>query len=147
MVPPHFFLCGYKVRRIHEALRLEMNWLDYDVYRDCEQNQPLWTTLHLYEVVNLDDLLNVTKVSFFGDYLKCKRNVIECALSMYHHSCVFSLSPSSLTHSTQRRSSSSLRIQTWICHRSLFWALKLNPNSATLAPRLKVLTSLLSHSR
>ncbi|XP_008280627.1 prominin-2 [Stegastes partitus] len=32
-----------------------------DVYKDCEENQPLWTTLHLYEVVNLEELLNVSK--------------------------------------------------------------------------------------
>ncbi|XP_068578924.1 prominin-2 [Cebidichthys violaceus] len=32
-----------------------------DIYRDCEKNQPLWTTLHLYELINLEDLLNVTK--------------------------------------------------------------------------------------
>lgn len=34
-----------------------------NVCRDCEANEPLWTALHLYKVVNLDDLLNVTKVS------------------------------------------------------------------------------------
>uniref|UniRef100_A0A3P8T8Y3 Prominin 2 n=1 Tax=Amphiprion percula TaxID=161767 RepID=A0A3P8T8Y3_AMPPE len=32
-----------------------------DIYRDCEENQPLWTTLHLYEMVDLGDLLNVSK--------------------------------------------------------------------------------------
>ncbi|XP_070696693.1 prominin-2 [Pempheris klunzingeri] len=32
-----------------------------DIYRDCEENQPLWTTLHLYELINLEDLLNVSK--------------------------------------------------------------------------------------
>uniref|UniRef100_A0A3Q1F1R5 Prominin 2 n=1 Tax=Acanthochromis polyacanthus TaxID=80966 RepID=A0A3Q1F1R5_9TELE len=32
-----------------------------DIYRDCEENQPLWTTLHLYEIVDLGDLLNVSK--------------------------------------------------------------------------------------
>lgn len=34
------------------------------VYRGCEENNPLWTTIRLYEVVNLEELLNVTKVSF-----------------------------------------------------------------------------------
>ncbi|XP_075933073.1 prominin-2 [Anarhichas minor] len=32
-----------------------------DIYRDCEKDQPLWTTLHLYELINLKDLLDVTK--------------------------------------------------------------------------------------
>ncbi|XP_071336779.1 prominin-2 [Trachinotus anak] len=32
-----------------------------DIYRDCEENQPLWTTLHLYELINLEELLNVSK--------------------------------------------------------------------------------------
>ncbi|KAM9344897.1 prominin-2 [Symphorus nematophorus] len=42
-------------------LGLESNLSISDIYRDCEENQPLWTTLHLYEIVNLDDLLNVSK--------------------------------------------------------------------------------------
>ncbi|XP_042358223.1 prominin-2 [Plectropomus leopardus] len=32
-----------------------------DIYRDCKENQSLWTTLHLYELINLEDLLNVSK--------------------------------------------------------------------------------------
>lgn len=32
-----------------------------DIYRDCEQNKPLWTTLHLNELIDLEDLLNVSK--------------------------------------------------------------------------------------
>ncbi|KAK9541582.1 hypothetical protein VZT92_001614 [Zoarces viviparus] len=32
-----------------------------DIYRDCEKDQPLWTTLRLYELINLEDLLDVTK--------------------------------------------------------------------------------------
>ncbi|XP_041645852.1 prominin-2 [Cheilinus undulatus] len=32
-----------------------------DIYRDCEQNKPLWTTLHLNEIINLEELLNVSK--------------------------------------------------------------------------------------
>uniref|UniRef100_A0A3P9LNM6 Prominin-1-A n=1 Tax=Oryzias latipes TaxID=8090 RepID=A0A3P9LNM6_ORYLA len=31
------------------------------IYRDCNQNRPLWTTLHLHEVVDLGNLLNVSK--------------------------------------------------------------------------------------
>ncbi|XP_038152397.1 prominin-2 [Cyprinodon tularosa] len=32
-----------------------------DIYRDCKENQPLWTTLHLHELVDLADVLNVSK--------------------------------------------------------------------------------------
>ncbi|XP_032409572.1 prominin-2 [Xiphophorus hellerii] len=31
------------------------------VYRDCKKNDPLWTTLHLYELINLGNVLNVSK--------------------------------------------------------------------------------------
>lgn len=43
------------------SLGLKTNINISDVYRDCEENQPLWTTLHLNEVINLDELLNVSK--------------------------------------------------------------------------------------
>ncbi|XP_073338417.1 prominin-2 isoform X2 [Pagrus major] len=46
---------------IGPALGLKSNISIPDIYRDCEENQPLWTTLRLYEVINLDDLLNVSK--------------------------------------------------------------------------------------
>nr|XP_029134978.1 prominin-1-A-like isoform X2 [Labrus bergylta] len=32
-----------------------------DIYRDCVANKPLWTTLHLNELIDLEDLLNVSK--------------------------------------------------------------------------------------
>uniref|UniRef100_A0A3B3B9Y9 Prominin 2 n=1 Tax=Oryzias melastigma TaxID=30732 RepID=A0A3B3B9Y9_ORYME len=32
-----------------------------EIYRDCNQNRSLWTTFHLYETVDLGDLLNVSK--------------------------------------------------------------------------------------
>lgn len=81
-----------------------------------------------------------------------KTLVILCARGLVSSPsiiCFFLLLPSSLlvTHSTRRRSSSSSRIQTWICHLSLFWALKLKANSETLAPRLLILTPLPSHNR
>ncbi|XP_074531224.1 prominin-2 [Halichoeres trimaculatus] len=43
-----------------------------EIYRSCEQNKPLWATLHLDELVDLNDLLNVTKYtdriqSYFDD--------------------------------------------------------------------------------
>ncbi|CAG6017251.1 unnamed protein product [Menidia menidia] len=31
------------------------------LYSDCEKDQPLWTTLHLHESINIEDLLNVSK--------------------------------------------------------------------------------------
>lgn len=41
-----------------------MNLFIVNVNSDCEKNQPLWSTLHLSELINLGDLLNVSKVSF-----------------------------------------------------------------------------------
>uniref|UniRef100_A0AAQ4PJ95 Prominin 2 n=1 Tax=Gasterosteus aculeatus aculeatus TaxID=481459 RepID=A0AAQ4PJ95_GASAC len=46
---------------IGATLGLKSNISISGIYRDCKKNQPLWTTLHLYELINLDDLLNVTK--------------------------------------------------------------------------------------
>ncbi|MED6236017.1 hypothetical protein ATANTOWER_003245 [Ataeniobius toweri] len=43
------------------ALGLKTNISISDIYRDCEKNQPLWTTLHLHELVDLGDILNVSK--------------------------------------------------------------------------------------
>ncbi|XP_029963108.1 prominin-2 [Salarias fasciatus] len=46
---------------IGPSLGLKTNLNLTSIYRDCEKNQPLWTTLHLHELVDLDDLLNVSK--------------------------------------------------------------------------------------
>lgn len=46
---------------IGPSLGLKTNINISDIYRDCERNQPLWTTLHLHELVNLEDVLNVSK--------------------------------------------------------------------------------------
>uniref|UniRef100_A0A8C9Y3W9 Prominin-1-A-like n=1 Tax=Sander lucioperca TaxID=283035 RepID=A0A8C9Y3W9_SANLU len=46
---------------IGPTLGLKTNINISDIYWDCEKNQPLWTTLHLYELINLGDLLNVSK--------------------------------------------------------------------------------------
>ncbi|MEQ2281145.1 hypothetical protein AMECASPLE_027354, partial [Ameca splendens] len=43
------------------ALGLKTNINISDIYRDCEKNRPLWTTLHLHELVDLGDILNVSK--------------------------------------------------------------------------------------
>lgn len=41
-----------------------------DVYSDCEKNRSLWSTLRLHEVIDLEDLLNVSKVSFIAVLLQ-----------------------------------------------------------------------------
>ncbi|KAM8859058.1 prominin-2 isoform 2-T3 [Spinachia spinachia] len=46
---------------IGATLGLKSNITISGIYRACKRNQPLWTTLHLYELLNLEDLLNVTK--------------------------------------------------------------------------------------
>ncbi|XP_070772118.1 prominin-2 isoform X2 [Enoplosus armatus] len=46
---------------IGPALGLKTNINISDIYRDCEENQPLWTTLHMYELINLEGLLNVSE--------------------------------------------------------------------------------------
>nr|XP_020457427.1 prominin-1-A-like isoform X3 [Monopterus albus] len=46
---------------ISQTLGLKTNLSIFAIYSDCKQNQPLWTTLHLYELINLEDLLNVSK--------------------------------------------------------------------------------------
>ncbi|XP_031697091.1 prominin-2 isoform X2 [Anarrhichthys ocellatus] len=46
---------------IGPTLGLKTNISISAIYRDCEKDQPLWTTLHLYELINLKDLLDVTK--------------------------------------------------------------------------------------
>ncbi|XP_071760086.2 prominin-2 [Centroberyx gerrardi] len=42
-------------------LGLKSNLTLTNIYSDCEKNMPLWSTLHLYELVDLEDLLNVSK--------------------------------------------------------------------------------------
>ncbi|KAG8000096.1 Prominin-1-A [Nibea albiflora] len=46
---------------IGPALGLKTNINISDIYKDCKKNQALWTTLHLYELVNLNELLNVSQ--------------------------------------------------------------------------------------
>ncbi|XP_071248759.1 prominin-1-A-like isoform X2 [Salvelinus alpinus] len=46
---------------LREILGLKSNLTLIEVYNECEQNRPLWTTLHLYELIDLNDLLNVSK--------------------------------------------------------------------------------------
>uniref|UniRef100_A0A3P9Q8B7 Prominin 2 n=1 Tax=Poecilia reticulata TaxID=8081 RepID=A0A3P9Q8B7_POERE len=40
------------------------------VYRECKKNQPLWTTFYLYELIDLESALNVSKVSFVDEFEK-----------------------------------------------------------------------------
>ncbi|XP_014054469.1 prominin-2 isoform X1 [Salmo salar] len=49
---------GFNLR---EILGLKSNLPLIEVYNECEQNRPLWTTFHLYELIDLNDLLNVSK--------------------------------------------------------------------------------------
>ncbi|XP_029609187.1 prominin-1-A [Salmo trutta] len=44
-----------------KTLGLKSNLTFTEVYKDCEQNRPLWTTLHLYDLIDLNALLNVSK--------------------------------------------------------------------------------------
>ncbi|XP_045077111.1 prominin-1-A isoform X2 [Coregonus clupeaformis] len=46
---------------LREILGLKSNLTLTEVYNECEQNRPLWTTLHLYELIDLNSLLNVSK--------------------------------------------------------------------------------------
>ncbi|XP_037322323.2 prominin-2 isoform X2 [Pungitius pungitius] len=46
---------------IGPTLGLKSNITISGIFRACKKNQPLWTTLHLYELIDLQDLLNVTK--------------------------------------------------------------------------------------
>ncbi|XP_062257388.1 prominin-2 [Platichthys flesus] len=47
--------------QITQTLGLETKITLSDIYRDCEENKPVWTTLHLNELINLDEVLNVSK--------------------------------------------------------------------------------------
>lgn len=46
---------------IGPSLGLESNLTIIDIYRDCEKNRPVWTTLRLHEIIDLEDVLNVSK--------------------------------------------------------------------------------------
>ncbi|XP_061084205.1 prominin-2 [Conger conger] len=47
--------------QLSEALGLKTNLTIAKVYDDCQHDRSLWTTLHLQEVINLNDLLNASK--------------------------------------------------------------------------------------
>ncbi|KAM7408753.1 hypothetical protein PAMA_002471 [Pampus argenteus] len=46
---------------IAQNLGLKTNLTISGIYSDCEKNEPLWSTFHLYDIINLGDLLNVSK--------------------------------------------------------------------------------------
>lgn len=48
------------------------------IYGDCAEDKSLWTTLHLHELIDLDDLLNVSK---YTDDIKTNFENIEVSLS------------------------------------------------------------------
>nr|XP_055025818.1 prominin-2 [Misgurnus anguillicaudatus] len=43
------------------TMNLKTNLTIVDVYSDCQMNKSLWTTLHLYEIINLNDYLSISK--------------------------------------------------------------------------------------
>ncbi|XP_009305684.1 prominin-2 isoform X1 [Danio rerio] len=45
---------------LSKNLNLKISLNIYDIYSNCEQNAPLWTTLHLNELVDLNKYLNVS---------------------------------------------------------------------------------------
>ncbi|XP_034464377.1 prominin-2 [Hippoglossus hippoglossus] len=47
--------------QITQTLGLETKLSFSEIYRDCQKNKPVWTTLHLSELINLDETLNVSK--------------------------------------------------------------------------------------
>lgn len=57
---------------LSQSLGLKSQISISEIYKSCSQNKPLWTTLHLDELMDLDNLLNVTKYtdqiqSYFDD--------------------------------------------------------------------------------
>ncbi|TNN00014.1 hypothetical protein fugu_013046 [Takifugu bimaculatus] len=48
---------------IGPSLGLKSNLTISEIYNGCKEDKSLWTTLRLYEVIDLDELLNVTKYS------------------------------------------------------------------------------------
>uniref|UniRef100_A0A669AV02 Prominin-1-A n=1 Tax=Oreochromis niloticus TaxID=8128 RepID=A0A669AV02_ORENI len=49
------------VPQITSSSGMKINISISDIYRNCEENQALWTALNLSQIINLGDLLNVTK--------------------------------------------------------------------------------------
>ncbi|XP_018539764.1 prominin-2 [Lates calcarifer] len=49
------------IPEIRQTYGLQANISFSEVYRDCKENKPLWTTLHLSDLVNLDEFLNVSR--------------------------------------------------------------------------------------
>ncbi|KAI7805457.1 putative prominin-1-A [Triplophysa rosa] len=43
------------------TLQLNTDLTIGSVYSDCQMNKPLWTTLHLNGIINLEDMLNISK--------------------------------------------------------------------------------------
>ncbi|XP_036430141.1 prominin-2 [Colossoma macropomum] len=47
--------------QLSQSLGLKTNLTITGVYNDCHKNESLWNTLHLAEIVNLNDFLNISK--------------------------------------------------------------------------------------
>ncbi|XP_060781984.1 prominin-2 isoform X2 [Neoarius graeffei] len=46
---------------LSQSLGLKTNLPISDVYNDCQMNKSLWNTLHLEDIINLNDYLNISK--------------------------------------------------------------------------------------
>ncbi|MCJ8730539.1 hypothetical protein PDJAM_G00185710 [Pangasius djambal] len=47
--------------QLSQSLGLKINLTFTDVYNDCQMNKSLWNTLHLEDIINLNNYLNVSK--------------------------------------------------------------------------------------
>ncbi|KAB5581686.1 hypothetical protein PHYPO_G00178600 [Pangasianodon hypophthalmus] len=47
--------------QLSQSLGLKINLTITDVYNDCQMNKSLWNTLHLEDIINLNNYLNVSK--------------------------------------------------------------------------------------
>lgn len=45
------------------------------ILSDCQMNKPLWTTLHLNGIINLEDVLNISKVRHLYRHIKNQLNL------------------------------------------------------------------------
>ncbi|KAK1791713.1 hypothetical protein P4O66_013687 [Electrophorus voltai] len=61
--------------QLSQSLGLKINLSVSDVYNDCHHNKSLWSTLHLGDIVDLNDVLNVSKYTVNVDQALEKMNI------------------------------------------------------------------------
>ncbi|XP_008320215.1 prominin-2 [Cynoglossus semilaevis] len=49
------------ISNLGQSLGFNVNISVKGIYSDCKDNKPLWTTLQLHEVINLDEIMNVSQ--------------------------------------------------------------------------------------